>query len=59
MIYKRIIPLSLAVVANSEQMRLKVPQVSVESTVITEVSQNAQVSADLAEALKSTIQLLI
>lgn len=55
MIYKRIIPLSLAVVAVLSANEVKVPQVSVESTVITEVSQNAQVSADLAEALKSTI----
>jgi len=55
MIYKKIIPLSLAVVAVLSANEVKVPQVSVESTLITEVSQNAQVSADLAEALSSSV----
>ena len=55
MIYKKIIPLSLAVVAVLGANEVKVPQVSVESTLITEVSQNAQVSADLAEALSSSV----
>ena len=55
MIYKKIIPLSLAVVAVLGANEVKLPQVSVESTLITEVSQNAQVSADLAEALSSSV----
>ncbi|MDD5373821.1 MAG: TonB-dependent receptor [Sulfurimonas sp.] len=55
MIYKKIIPLSLVTVAVLSASEVKLPEVSVESTLVTEVSQNAQVSADLAQALSSSV----
>jgi iron complex outermembrane receptor protein len=55
MAYKKIIPLSLVVIASLNASEIELPQISVESTKVTEVSQNAQVSADLATALSSSI----
>lgn len=55
MLYKKIIPLSLVVIASLNAAELELPTISVESTVITEVSQNAQTSADLAQALSSSV----
>ncbi len=48
---KRIIPLSLVAVASLYAAEVELAPIGVESTVITEVAANAQVSADLAEAL--------
>ncbi len=53
--YKKIIPLSLAVVSILSANEVELPQINVESTTITEVSQNAQLSADLAQALSSSV----
>lgn len=52
---KRIIPLSLIAVATLSANEVALEPISVESTTITEVSQNAKVSADLAEALTKTV----
>lgn len=51
----KIIPLSLIAVASLYAADVTLAPINVESTVITEVSQNAQVSADLAEALSSSV----
>lgn len=53
--YRKIIPLSLAVVAVIHANEIELPKINVQSTKITEVSQNAQVSADLAQALSSSV----
>ncbi|MDD2652140.1 MAG: TonB-dependent receptor [Sulfurimonas sp.] len=55
MISKKIIPLSLVTVAVLGANEVTLPNVNVESTTITEVSQNAQLSADLAQALSSSV----
>jgi len=55
MLSKNIITLSLITVAVLQATDVDVPTISVESTIITEVSQKAQVSADLAKALSSSI----
>ncbi|MFA7499861.1 MAG: TonB-dependent receptor, partial [Sulfurimonas sp.] len=55
MLYKKIIPLSLVAVAVLGANELELPKISIESTIITEVSQNAQLSADLAQALSSSV----
>lgn len=55
MISKKIIPLSLVTVAILGASEVTLPSVNVESTMITEVSQNAQLSADLAQALSSSV----
>lgn len=55
MIYKNIIPLSLAAAVLLSANEIQLPKISVESTTITEVSQNAQLSADLAQALSSSV----
>ncbi len=52
---KRIIPLSLIAVATLSANEVALEPISVESTTITEVNQNAKVSADLAEALTKTV----
>jgi iron complex outermembrane receptor protein len=52
---KRIIPLSLIAVATLSANEVVLEPISVESTTITEVSQNAKVSADLAEALNKSV----
>ena len=52
---KRIIPLSLVAVASIYAAEVELAPISVESTVITEVSQNAKTSADLAQALSSSV----
>jgi iron complex outermembrane receptor protein len=52
---KRIIPLSLIAVATLSANEVTLEPISVESTTITEVSQNAKVSADLAEALTKSV----
>ena len=55
MMYRKIIPLSLAVVTLLNANEIQLPKINVESTTITEVSQNAQVSADLAQALSGSV----
>ncbi len=55
MLHKKFIPLSLVVIASLNAAEVELPKISVESTIITEVSQKAQTSADLAEALSSTV----
>ncbi len=52
---KKIIPLSLITVACIHASEVQLAPISVSSTVITEVSQNAQTSADLAQALSTSI----
>ncbi|NOR58915.1 MAG: TonB-dependent receptor [Sulfurimonas sp.] len=52
---KKIIPLSLIAIASLYASEVELAPISVESTVITEVSQNAQVSADLAQALSTGV----
>jgi len=53
---KKIIPLSLAAVAISlSATEVELDPIGVESTIITEVAQNAQISADVAEALEDGI----
>jgi iron complex outermembrane recepter protein len=52
---KKIIPLSLMAIASLYASEVELAPISVESTVITEVSQNAQVSADLAQALSTSV----
>ena len=53
---KKIIPLSLAAVAISlSATEVELAPIGVESTIITEVAQNAQISADVAEALEDGI----
>ncbi|MDT8338926.1 MAG: TonB-dependent receptor plug domain-containing protein, partial [Sulfurimonas sp.] len=55
MINRKIISLSLITAALLSANEIQLPKISVESTTITEVSQNAQVSADLAQALSSSV----
>lgn len=52
---KRIIPLSLIAVSSIYAAEVKLESISVESTIIKEVSQKAQTSADLAQALSTTV----
>jgi iron complex outermembrane receptor protein len=53
--YRKIIPLSIVAVSVLSANEIELPKISVESTTITEVSQNAQTSADLAQALSSSV----
>ena len=55
---KRIIPLSLIAVASLYAAEVELAPISVESTVLTEVSEHAQTSADLAEALSTKVPSL-
>ena len=55
MLHKKIIPLSLITVAVLSATDVELAPISVESTIITEVAQNAQVSADLAQALSGSV----
>ena len=52
---KRIIPLSLLAVGVLYGADIKLETIGVESTLITEVAQNAQTSADVAQALSDTV----
>ena len=52
---KKIIPLSLIAVSSIYAAQVELSAISVDSTIITEVSQNAQVSADLATALSTSV----
>jgi iron complex outermembrane receptor protein len=51
----KIIPLSLIAVASLYASDIKLNTINVESTVITEVSENANVSADVAQALSNSV----
>ncbi len=51
----KIIPLSLVAILSLSATEIELAPIGVESTVITEVAQNAQISADLAEALNNNI----
>ncbi|WP_373036421.1 TonB-dependent receptor [Sulfurimonas sp.] len=51
----KIIPLSMIAIASLYANEVELAPISIESTVITEVSQNAQVSADLADALSKSV----
>jgi len=51
----KIIPLSLIAIASLYASEVELAPISVESTLITEVSQNAQVSADLSQALSESV----
>lgn len=55
MLHKKFIPLSLVVIASLNAAEVGLPEIGIESTIITEVSQKAQTSADLAEALSSSV----
>ena len=55
MLYKKIIPLSIVLISTLNASEFELNEVSVESTIITEVAENAQVSADLAQALSSSV----
>ncbi|OHD99710.1 MAG: TonB-dependent receptor [Sulfurimonas sp. RIFCSPHIGHO2_12_FULL_36_9] len=55
MLHKKFIPLSLVVIASLNAAEVELPKIGIESTIITEVSQKAQTSADLAEALSSSV----
>ncbi len=52
---KKIIPLSLVAIVSLYAAEIELAPIGVESTVITEVAQNAQVSADIAEVLSVKI----
>ncbi|MGB3962593.1 MAG: TonB-dependent receptor plug domain-containing protein, partial [Sulfurimonas sp.] len=52
---KKIIPLSFIALASLYANEAKLAPISVESTVLTEVSQNAKLSADLAQALSTSV----
>jgi len=52
---KRIIPLSLITLASLNAADIELAPIGVESTVITEVAQNAQTSADVATALSTSV----
>ncbi len=52
---KKIIPLSLLAVSYLAANNLQVDTINVESTVISEVAQNAQTSADVAKALSDRV----
>ena len=52
---KRIIPLSLLTISMLNGSEVTLETIGVESTFVTEVSKNAQTSADLADALSSSI----
>ncbi|MCF6331596.1 MAG: TonB-dependent receptor plug domain-containing protein, partial [Sulfurimonas sp.] len=52
---KKIIPLSIILTVSAFATDIELTPINVESTVITEVSKNAQVSADLAQALSSSV----
>ncbi len=51
----KIIPLSLITVASLYAAEVELSPISVESTTLTEVAQNAKTSADLAQALSSKV----
>ena len=52
---KNFIPLSLITLASLNATQINLESIDVESTILTEVSQNAKVSADLAQALSTNI----
>ena len=52
---KRIIPLSLIAVASLYAAEVELTPISVESTVIAEVAENAKTSADVAQALSTSV----
>jgi len=55
MLRKKIIPLSIALITSLYAEDILLNEVGVESSIITEVAENAQVSADLAQTLSATI----
>ena len=55
MLHKRIIPLSILTVALLNATDIELSKINVESTLITEVAQNAQVSADISQALSASV----
>jgi len=52
---KHIIPLSLLTFASLYANEIELPTIGVEATIITEVAQNAQTSADVADALAHSV----
>ncbi|MDD2790837.1 MAG: TonB-dependent receptor plug domain-containing protein, partial [Sulfurimonas sp.] len=52
---KKLIPLSFVALASLYANDVVLAPISVESTVLTEVSQNAKISADLAQALSTSV----
>ncbi len=52
---KKIIPLSLIALSSLYANEIELTPISVESTIISEVSKKAQTSADLAQTLGSNI----
>ena len=51
----KLIPLSLIAISSLYSAELTLEPISVETTMLTEVSKNAQVSADLAQALSASV----
>ncbi len=51
----KIIPLSLIAIASLYASEIELAPINVESTTITQVSENAQVSADLAQAISASV----
>jgi len=52
---RKLIPLSIVVLTSLYASEIELTPIDVESTVITEVSQKAKVSADLAQALSTSV----
>ncbi len=52
---KKIIPLSLIAITSLYAGEIELAPISIESTILTEVSQNAQTSADIAQALSDSV----
>ncbi|MEA2100077.1 MAG: TonB-dependent receptor [Campylobacterota bacterium] len=52
---QKIIPLSLIALSSLYATEVELAPISIESTVLTEVSQNAKVSADIAQALTTSV----
>jgi len=52
---KKLIPLSLIAISSLYAAEITLEPISVETTVLTEVSKNAQVSADLSQALSASV----
>ncbi|MDQ1264063.1 MAG: iron complex outerrane recepter protein [Campylobacterota bacterium] len=54
-LYKKIIPLSLVAVTILNASEAELPKISIESTTISEVSQNSKNSVDLGKALSDSV----
>lgn len=55
MFIRKIIPLSLITLSLLHANEIKLEKINIESTVVEEISQNAQISADLAQSLSTSV----